>query len=64
MVCDKCREKLKAKGVVTSSIVADKYSDTPTGELRKVDRVAAKKDVNNPYAKGITTVECCGQFAV
>ena len=58
MVCEKCREKLKAKGVVTGSIVPDKYKDGKEGAVaekggfQKVDRVTAKKNLNNPYAKG------------
>ena len=42
----------QAKGVVTSSIVADQYKDKDSGLTKaKVDRVTAKQD-NNPYKKG------------
>lgn len=43
MVCDKCRAKNKAKGVITSSIVADKNADDG-GAIGKapVDRTTAK----------------------
>ncbi len=49
MPCDKCREKLKAKGVITASIVPDKYKDpTESAGLSKA-KVDRSTKLGNPY---------------